>query len=79
MAHSHSFYRLNDRGQSCLAGAVFKKEDKVIRALLESGADPNVGTPSAAATIQLFKQEETWGKAFEEATAKLEEKKVASA
>ena len=45
---------LNDRGQSPLAGAVFKQETDVIAALLEAGADVDAGTPSARATAQMF-------------------------
>ena len=48
---------LNDRGQSPLAGAVFKAEPEVVAALLEHGADPDAGTPSARATAQIFGQE----------------------
>ena len=48
---------LNDRGQSPLAGAVFKAEPEVVAALLEHGADPDAGTPSARATAQMFGQE----------------------
>ena len=39
--------RLNDRGQSPLAGVVFKNERDVIKILLEAGADPEVGEPTA--------------------------------
>jgi uncharacterized protein len=39
--------RLNDRGQSPLAGVVFKHEPECVRLLLEGGADPEIGTPSA--------------------------------
>lgn len=46
--------RLNDRGQSPLAGAVFKGEDAVVAALLDAGADPDLGTPSARATAEMF-------------------------
>ncbi|MFC5039944.1 ankyrin repeat domain-containing protein [Ornithinimicrobium kibberense] len=46
--------RLNDRGQSPLAGAVFKGEDEVVAVLLEAGADPDAGTPTARETAQLF-------------------------
>lgn len=46
--------RLNDRGQSPLAGAVFKGADDVVAALLELGADPDVGTPTARETATMF-------------------------
>ncbi|KAJ6440968.1 putative ankyrin repeat protein [Purpureocillium lavendulum] len=59
--------RLNDRGQSPLAGAVFKKEDAVIEALLEGGADPDYGNPSALQCVAMFKQEERWQASFEAA------------
>lgn len=45
--------RANDRGQT-LAGAVFKGEEAVIRALLDAGADPAAGTPSAVDTARMF-------------------------
>ncbi len=53
--------RLNDRGQSPLAGAVFKGEDAVVRVLLEHGADPDAGTPTARAAAQLFGGEDLLG------------------
>jgi len=46
--------RLNDRGQSPLAGAVFKGEDTIVWLLLDANADVNAGSPSAAATAELF-------------------------
>jgi ankyrin repeat protein len=46
--------RANDRGQTPLAGAVFKGEEEVIRVLLEGGADPAAGTPSAVDTARMF-------------------------
>jgi uncharacterized protein len=46
--------RLNDRGQSPLAGAVFKGEDEVVAALLAAGADPESGTPTARETASMF-------------------------
>ncbi|MFC4785006.1 ankyrin repeat domain-containing protein [Nocardioides sp. MAHUQ-72] len=49
--------RLNDRGQSPLAGAVFKGEDEVVRTLLAHGADPDAGSPTARATAQVFGRE----------------------
>lgn len=45
---------LNDRGQSPLAGAVFKGEDAVVRVLLEAGADPDAGHPTARETAAMF-------------------------
>jgi ankyrin repeat protein len=46
--------RVNDRGQTPLAGAVFKGEAEVIKVLLEAGADPAAGTPSAVDTARMF-------------------------
>lgn len=46
--------RANDRGQTPLAGAVFKGEDAVVKALLDAGADPAAGTPSALDTARMF-------------------------
>ena len=46
--------RRNDRGQTPLAGAVFKDEPAVVDALLEAGADPRLGTPSAIETAGFF-------------------------
>ena len=82
--------RINDRGQSPLAGAVFKKEDAVIevrrdmppcipqtvlspdsfQALLQGGADPDYGNPSAMQCVAMFKQEDTWKAKFEAAPGK---------
>ncbi|MDH6491870.1 ankyrin repeat protein [Streptomyces sp. SAI-127] len=45
---------VNDRGQTPLAGAVFKGSTDVIKALLEGGADPAEGTPSALDTARMF-------------------------
>jgi len=39
--------RVNDLGQSPLAGVVFKNEREVIKILLEAGADPEIGEPTA--------------------------------
>lgn len=48
--------RVNDRGQSPLAGAVFKVEHEVVAALLAAGADPDTGTPTARETAAMFGQ-----------------------
>ena len=73
--------RLNDRGQSPLAGAVFKMEDAVVevgffwsacrrgtdnwQTLLDGGADPELGAPSALDCISMFNQSEKWEKRFQ--------------
>ena len=46
--------RLNDRRQAPLAGAVFKREDEVVRVLMEVGADPWAGEPNAISCAQIF-------------------------
>ena len=56
--------RLNDRGQSMLAGAIFKGHDDVVRVLSDAGADISLGAPNAVATAQMFKRTEIlalWG------------------
>lgn len=45
---------LNDRGQSPLAGAVFKGDADTVRALVALGADPDLGTPTARQSAQMF-------------------------
>lgn len=50
--------KANDRGQTPLAGAVFKNEPDIARALLNAGADPDAGTPSAAETARMFGKED---------------------
>jgi ankyrin repeat protein len=46
--------RCNDRQQSPLAGAVFKHYEDVIAVLLDGGADPDAGTPSARQIAAMF-------------------------
>ncbi|KAL7619480.1 hypothetical protein AAE478_010019 [Parahypoxylon ruwenzoriense] len=82
--------RINDRGQSPLAGAVFKNEDEVverpsrsnslsvIKVLLEGGADPEHGSPSALNCLAMFKQEDKWGAKFATAPGKGKAGKPAS-
>jgi ankyrin repeat protein len=89
LEHGADPNRVNDRGQSPLAGAVFKGEDAVVevcspapalqldveheslltevQTLLEGGADPEHGQPSALECIGLFRQEEKWKAKFESA------------
>ena len=54
IVHDADVDRLNDRGQSPLAGAVFKGEQAVIDRLVEAGADPDKGGPTARETAQMF-------------------------
>ena len=46
--------RLNDRGQSIVAGAVFKAHVEIVRDLVAAGADPRLGKPSAIETAHMF-------------------------
>lgn len=52
---------LNGRGQSPLAGAVFKQADEVVQVLLEAGADPDLGTPTARETARMFGRVDLFG------------------
>ncbi|KFY91135.1 hypothetical protein V498_05641 [Pseudogymnoascus sp. VKM F-4517 (FW-2822)] len=70
ISHGANPNSLNDRGQSPLAGAVFKNESEVVKVLLEGGADPDYGAPSAMEAIVLFKKEDQWRNLFEEAPGK---------
>lgn len=49
---------LNDHGQTPLAGAVFKGYSNVCRVLVEAGADPDAGAPTARVTARMFSREE---------------------
>ena len=42
--------RINDRGQTALAAAVFTQSTDTVRHLVAAGADPDAGQPSARAT-----------------------------
>lgn len=46
--------KANNRFQTPLAGVIFKKEDAIIEALFEAGADPFIGTPNAVDTARMF-------------------------
>lgn len=63
---------LNDRQQSPLAGAIFKGEVEVVNALLEGGADPRVGIPSARDAVRMFGQESVWGERMDRISEGLE-------
>lgn len=58
LQHGADPNRLNDRGQSPLAGVVFKNERECIEALLEGNADPDIGEPSAIEACRVFRQDE---------------------
>lgn len=67
--------QLNGRGQSIVAGAVFKGYDEVIHTLIEHGADPSAGQPSAEDTAKMFNRWEDGEKAgfkslFEQASGR---------
>lgn len=53
--------RLNDLGQSIIAGAVFKAHDEVVRILVEAGADPRTGKPTALEAAHMFGRKELMG------------------
>jgi ankyrin repeat protein len=46
--------RLNDRGQTALGAAVFRRSEPIVRALLAAGADPDLGSPSALSIATFF-------------------------
>jgi uncharacterized protein len=50
--------RHNNRGQTPLAGAVFKNDTTIIELLLSADADPLAGSPSALETARFFEREE---------------------
>ena len=50
--------RHNNRGQTPLAGAVFKNDTTIIELLLEADADPRAGSPSALETARFFERAE---------------------
>ncbi|WP_424809359.1 ankyrin repeat domain-containing protein [Rhodococcus sp. 27YEA15] len=53
--------RANDKNQTPLAGAVFKGEDAVVSALVEAGADPDGGHPTALDAARMFGREDYLG------------------
>lgn len=48
---------LNERGQSPIAGAVFKGYEEIVRVMAESGADLAKGQPNAVDAARMFKRE----------------------
>ena len=56
--------RVNDRGQSIIAGAVFKGHLAVVKLLHDGGADLHGGQPTAVQTATMFHRRdllEAWG------------------
>ncbi|CAD0106265.1 unnamed protein product [Aureobasidium uvarum] len=49
---------LNDRGQSPIAGAVFKGSDDVVKLLFERKADVYAGQPNAVDSAHMFRKED---------------------
>lgn len=58
LKHQADVNKLNNRHQSPLAGAIFKKEDEIIDRLITAGADPHLGTPNAVDTARMFGRED---------------------
>jgi ankyrin repeat protein len=46
--------RTNDRGQTAIAAALFARSAPSVTALLDAGADPHHGSPSAWETVEHF-------------------------
>ena len=74
LSHGADPNRLNDRGQSPLAGAVFKNETEIVDILLEAGADVDLGRPSAWEAVELFKKTDEYGGKFSEQREKSKSK-----
>ena len=68
IAHDADVDRHNNRGQTPLAGAVFKNETTIMELLLRAGADPLAGSPSALETARFFGRDEV-ARMLEEHTA----------
>ena len=54
LEHGADANRQNDKGQSPIAGAVFKGSEEVVRVLMEGGADPRAGQPNAIQSARMF-------------------------
>jgi ankyrin repeat protein len=54
LAHGADTARINDRGQTALAAAVFRQSSDIVSALLRAGADPELGAPSSLEVARFF-------------------------
>jgi ankyrin repeat protein len=54
LQHGADANAANDRGQTPLAGAAFKGYTEVAQVLVDAGADPDAGSPSARAAAGMF-------------------------
>lgn len=50
--------RVNDRGQTALGAATFRRSVPIVRALLAAHADPELGEPSALGIAEFFHLDE---------------------
>lgn len=58
LARGANVNALNERGQSILAGAIFKNEMDVVEVLVHAGADPDAGHPTARDCALMFGKQE---------------------
>jgi ankyrin repeat protein len=54
LARGADHARINDRGQTALAAAVFRRSREGVQLLLDAGADPDLGGPSAVELARFF-------------------------
>ncbi|MFB9376929.1 ankyrin repeat domain-containing protein [Kineococcus gynurae] len=54
LARSADHARVNDKGQTALSAAVFRRAAPVVTALLDAGADPDLGRQSGRAVAAFF-------------------------
>jgi ankyrin repeat protein len=64
LAHGADTARINDRGQTALGAAVFRRSAKTVAALLDAGADPALGSPSAGEIARFFDLPEMLGQLY---------------
>jgi ankyrin repeat protein len=54
LARGADHTRVNDRGQTALGAAVYRRSEPIVRALLAAGADPDLGGQSARSVAAFF-------------------------